>query len=142
MIKIESQEDLTKLDNKNVNPLVAAYIKKHFLFLIRQYKCPDLSQVGAIYFLERKEDFLHYAELGLSTPLEHSVFEFADLLTLQSATESTKLWHCCFILTNDNAISLFAPADTLLLTNLESCLKEDYTTRIIQIDERIEKQCQ
>lgn len=142
MIKIEIQDDLTKLNNKNINSLIAAYIKKHFLFVCRQYKCPDLSQVGAIYLLESKEDLLHYAELGLSAPLEHSVFEFADLLTLQSAIDSTKLWHWCVVKNNDNAISLFAPADTLLLTNLESRLKEDYTTKIIQIDERNEKQCQ
>ncbi len=134
MIKIESQEDLTKLDNKNINPLITAYIKKHFLFLTRQYKCPDLSQVGAIYLLESKEDLLLHSELGLSAPLEQSVFEFADLLILQSATESTELWHCCFVLTNDNAISLFVPADLLLLTNLESCLKEDYTQRKVVID--------
>ena len=134
MIKIESQEDLTKLDNKNINLLIAAYIKKHFLFLTRQYKCPDLSQVGAIYLLESKEDLLLHSELGLSAPLEQSVFEFADLLILQSATESTELWHCCFVLTNDNAISLFVPADLLLLTNLESCLKEDYTQRKVVID--------
>ncbi len=136
MIKIESQKDLTKLDNKNINPLITAYIKKYFLFLCRQYKSPDLSQVGAIYLLSGKEDLLLHSELGLSAPLEQSVFEFADLLTLQSATDSTKLWHCCFVLTNDNAISLFAPADTLLFTNFESCLKQDYTTRTIQIDER------
>lgn len=142
MIKIESQEDLTKLDNKNINPLITAYIKKHYLFLIRQYKCLDLSQVGAIHWLESKEDLLLHLELGLSAPLEQSVFEFAELLTLQSATESTKLWHCCFVLTNDNAISLFVPADLLLLTNLESHLKEDYTTRTIQIEERKENQCQ
>lgn len=134
MIKIESQEDLTKLDIKKVNPLITAYIKKHFLFVCRQYKCPDLSQVGAIYLLESKEDLLLHLELGLSAPLEQSVFEFADLLTLQSATESTELWHCCFVLTNDNAISLFVPADLLLLTNLESCLKEDYTQRKVVID--------
>lgn len=134
MIKIESQEDLTKLDIKKVNPLITAYIKKHFLFVCRQYKCPDLSQVGAIYLLESKEDLLLHTELGLSAPLEQSVFEFADLLTLQSATESTELWHCCFVLTNDNAISLFVPADLLLLTNLESCLKEDYTQRKVVID--------
>ena len=136
MITIENQEDLTKLDNKNINPLVAAYIKKHFLFVCRQYKCPDLSQVGAIYFLECKEDLQLHTELGLSSPLEKSVFEFADLLTLQSLNDSIQLWHCCFILTNDNAISLFAQAETLLLTSLESCLKQDYTTKTIQIDER------
>lgn len=134
MIKIESQEDLTKLDNKEVNPLITAYIKKHFLFVCRQYKCSDLSQVGAIYLFESKEDLLLHSELGLSAPLEQSVFEFADLLTLQSETESTELWHCCFVLTNDNAISLFVPADLLLLTNLESCLKKDYTQRKVVID--------
>lgn len=134
MIKIESQEDLTKLDNKNINSLITAYIKKYFLFLIRQYKCPDLSQVGAIYLLEGKEDLLLHSELGLIAPLEQSVFEFADLLTLQSAAESTKLWHCCFVLTNDNAISLFVPADLLLFTNLESWWKEDYTQRKVIID--------
>ena len=132
MIQIETQEDLTKLDNKNINPLITAYIKKHFLFLIRQYKCPD--QVGTTYLLTDKEDLLLHTELGLSVPLEQSVFEFADLLTLQSATDSTELWHCCFVLTNDNAISLFVPADLLLLTNLESCLKEDYTQRKVVID--------
>lgn len=134
MITIESQEDLTKLDNKEINPLVAAYIKKYFLFLIRQYKCPDLKQVGAIYLLESKEDLQLQTELGLSAPLEQSVFEFADLLILQSATDSVQLWHCCFVKTNDNAISLFAHADLLRFTNLESCLKEDYTERKVFID--------
>ncbi len=134
MIKIESQEDLTKLDNKNINPLIAAYIKKHFLFVCRQYKCPDLSQVGAIYLLESKEDLLLHTELGLSAPLEQSVFEFADLLTLQSAADSTKLWHCCVVKNNDNAISLFAHADLLRLANLESRLKEDYTKRKVIIE--------
>lgn len=134
MITIESQDDLTKLDNKEINPLVAAYIKKYFLFLIRQYKCPNLKQVGAIYLLERKEDLQLHTKLGLSAPLEQFVFEFADLLTLQSATDSIQLWHCCFVKTNDNAISLFVPADTLLFTSLESCLKEDYTKRKVFID--------
>lgn len=134
MITIESQEDLTKLDNKEINSLVAAYIKKYFRFLIKQYKSPDLSQVGAIYLLESKEDLQLHTELGLSAPLEQSVFEFADLLTLQSATDSIQLWHCCFVQTNDNAISLLIPADTLLFTSLESYLKEDYTERKVFID--------
>lgn len=136
MITIESQEDLTNLDNKEINPLIVAYIKKYFLFVCKQFHTKDLSQVGAIYLLESKEDLQLHKELGLSAPLEQSVFEFADLLTLQSAADSIQLWHCCFVKMNDNAISLFAPADTLLFTNLESCLKEDYTTRTIQIDER------
>lgn len=139
MITIESQEDLTKLDNKEINPLIAAYIKKYFLFVCKQFHTKDLSQVGAIYLLESKKDLQLHMELGLSDPLEQSVFEFADLLTLQSAIDSIQLWHCCFVKTNDNAISLFAPADTLLFTNLESCLKQDYTERTIQIDERNEK---
>lgn len=139
MITIESQEDLTKLDNKEINPLVAAYIKKYFLFLIRQYQSPDLKQVGAIYLLESKADLQLHTELGLSAPLKQSVFEFADLLTLHSATDSIQLWHCCFVKTNDNAISLLVHADLLRFTSLESCLKQDYTTRIIQIDERNEK---
>lgn len=62
MIKIESQEDLTKLDNKNINPLITAHIKKHFLFVCGEYKCPDLSKVGAIYLLSSKEDLLHCIE--------------------------------------------------------------------------------
>lgn len=134
MITIESQEDLTKLDNKEINPLVVAYIKKYFLFLIRQYQIPDLKQVGAIYLLESKKDLQLHKELGLSAPLEQSVFEFADLLTLQSATDSIQLWHCCFVQTNENAISLLVHADLLRFTSLESCLKQDYTTRTIQIE--------
>lgn len=136
MIKIENQEDLTKLDNKEINPLIAAYIKKYFLFVCGKFHTKDLSQVGAIYLLESKEDLQLHTELGLSAPLEQSVFEFSDLLTLQSATDSIQLWHCCFVKTNDNAISLLFHADLLLFTSLESCLKQDYTTRTIQIDER------
>lgn len=134
MIKIESQEDLTKLNNKEIHPLIKAYIKKYFLFLIRQYKSLDLTQVGAIYLAVSKEDLLLHTELGLSAPLEHSVFEFADLLTLQSAIDSTKLWHWCVVKNNDNAISLFAHADLLRLANLESRLKEDYTKRKVIIE--------
>lgn len=139
MITIESQEDLTKLDNKEINPLIAAYIKKYFLFVCRQFHTKDLSQVGAIYLLESKKDLQLHTEFGLSAPLEQSVFEFADLLTLQSATDSIQLWHCCFVKTNDNAISLLVHADLLRFTSLESCLKKDYTERTIQIDERNEK---
>lgn len=134
MIKIEKQSDLKKLDNKQVHPIINNYIKKYFISLCKQYKSTDLSQVGAIFFAEHKEDLLLHTELGLSKPIEQSVFEFADLLTLQSAKESIKLWHCCFVLSNDNAISLFVQADSLLFTNLESYLKQDYTERKVFID--------
>lgn len=134
MIKIEKQSDLKKLDYKQINPIINKYIKKYFISLCKQYESTDLSQVGAIFFAEHKEDLLLHTELGLFAPLEQSVFEFADLLTLQSANESIKLWHCCFVLTNDNAISLFVQADSLLFTNLESYLKQDYTERKVFID--------
>lgn len=134
MIKIEKQSDLKKLDNKQVHPIINNYIKKYFISLCKQYESTDLSHVGAIFFAEHKEDLLLHTELGLSAPLEQSVFEFADLLTLQSAKESIKLWHCCFVLSNDNAISLFVQADSLLFTNLESYLKQDYTERKVFID--------
>lgn len=140
MIKIENQSDLAKLNNNKISPLIRTYIKKYFLFLCKQYRSTDLSQVGALFFLEHKKDLSAYTKLGLSVPVELSVFEFADLLTLRSATESIKLWHCCFVLTNDNAVSLFAPTETLG-ANLEARLKQDYTERTIQINERDEKQC-
>lgn len=138
MIKIENQADLTKLDNKRINPLIAAYIKKHFLFACRQYKCSDLSQVGAFFLLENRKDCLKHKDFGVSVPLEQSVFEFADLLTLRFGKREVKLWHCCFVLTNDNAISLFAPIETIG-TNLEARLRKDYTERIIYIDNKEEK---
>lgn len=134
MIKIEKQSDLKKLDNKQVHPIINNYIKKYFLCLCKQYKSTDLSQVGAIFFAEHKEDLLLHTELGLSVPIEQSVFEFADLLTLQSKTKNIKLWHCCFVLTNDNAVSLFIPADILVFTKFESCLLQDYTQRKVYIE--------
>lgn len=134
MIKIKNQSDLSKLDNKKINPLIAAYIKKYFLFVCKQFKSSDLSQVGAFFILENQEDCLRHKDFGLSVPLEQSVFEFADLLTLHSGKEEVKLWHCLFVLTNNNATSLFVPADLLLLTNLESWLQKDYTERTVIID--------
>ena len=139
MIEIENQADLTELDKKNISPLVSAYIKNYYFFVCKQFEVSDLTSIGGFFLLENRKDCLKYKKAGLSAPFEQSVFEFAELLTLRSGKEEVKLWHCLFVLTNDNAISLFVSIETIG-ANLEACLRKDYTERIIYIDDKGDKQ--
>ena len=125
-IKIEKRSDFEKLKSKN--PLIIKYLKDYLEFFLTKYECSSISEFGAFYLLEDKSDLQNYSKMGLSQPINESVYEFTDFLTIQNSTSQIKLLHSCFLLNNDYAISVFIP-DEVLDIETKIYLLEDSTER-------------
>ncbi len=136
MIKIERPEDLRIFEGKpEVNPLVVRYLTGYLHFLLKEYHCSDLTEFGACFLLENRQDSLCHADMGLSLPLEKAVCfaEFTEVLTLRDSSQEVCLLHSCFVLNNSYAISVFMERGTLE-PEIEQILLEDVTSREVQFD--------
>ena len=98
MIKIICKDDIKRIQDKAILP----YINMFFDSLISTYppNC-SLERVGAIFFLETKEDFRHFDEYGLSSPLTEDRFEWIDGI-------GEGYINGCIVLNNDFAINIIA----------------------------------
>ena len=98
MIKITCKEDIQRVPDKATVP----YIEMFFDVLISTYSpnC-SLETVGAIFFIESKEEFKHFDEYSLSSPLLEDRFEWID-----SIGEGYS--NGCIVLNNDFAINIIA----------------------------------
>lgn len=131
MIKIEKREDLEKLKSKN--PLIVEYLEDYLQFFLTKYECSSISEFGAFYLIENKDDLQNHSIIGLSNPITESIYEFTDLLTIKNSTSQIKLLHSCFLLSNDYAISIFFP-DEILDVETRKYLLEDSTEREVIFD--------
>lgn len=131
MIKIERKADSEKL--KSANPLIAKYLEDYLQFFLTKYECESISEFGAFYLIENKRDLKNHSTMGLSKPINKSIYEFTDRLTIKNATSQIKLLHSCFLLNNDYAISVFIP-DEILDIETRKYLLEDSTEREVILD--------
>ncbi len=133
MIKIEKTADLEKL--KSANPLIAKYLEDYLQFFLTQYECNNdsISEFGAFYLIENKSDLQNHSIMGLSQPINKSIYEFTDFLTIKNSTSQIELLHSCFLLDNDYGISVFIP-DEILDVETRKYLLEDSTEREIILD--------
>lgn len=131
MIKIEKRSDFEKLKSKN--PLIIKYLKDYLEFFLTKYECDSISEFGAFYLIENKDDLQNHSIIGLSNPITESIYEFTDLLTIKNSTSQIKLLHSCFLLSNDYAISIFFP-DEILDVETRKYLLEDSTEREVIFD--------
>ena len=95
MIKIERPEDLRIFEGKpEVNPLVVRYLTGYLHFLLKEYHCSDLTEFGACFLLENRQDSLCHADMGLSLPLETSEREEKSLISTPKtfSSMSAKKW--------------------------------------------------
>ena len=126
MIKIKKIADLEKL--KSVNPLITKYLDDYLQFFLTKYECDSISEFGAFYLIENREDLQNHPIMGLSQPIHKSIYEFTDSLTIKNSISQIKLLHSCFLLNNDYAISVFIP-DEILDVETRNYLLEDSTER-------------
>ncbi len=130
MIKIEYKKDLILLKKHEISPIIAEYICDYFRLLTKENHTEDLTELGAIYFLERLEDEENYGLMGLTKPLEQSFPEFSELLILKKLNENKKILHSCFVMSNSYAISIFAEIGTLKNSTEEHLLSDSVTKEI------------
>lgn len=71
--------------------------------------------------------------MGLSQPINKTIYEFTDFLTIKNSISQIKLLHSCFLLNNDYAISVFIP-DEILDVETRKYLLEDSTEREVVFD--------
>lgn len=126
MIKIEKRSDLEKIKSKH--QLIVKYLEDYLQFFLTKYECNSIAEFGAFYLIENKDDLQNYSIMGLSQPINKSIYEFTDLLTIKNSTSQIKLLHSCFLLNNDYAISVFIP-DEILDVETRKYLLEDSTER-------------
>ncbi len=108
MIKLQSMDDLRKLADSKLSLLIKSYITDYFIDVLNRNKSIDICDMGAFYVLESKGDTLMYKDIGLSKPINKSLPEFTDLITIKDSENEAKLLHSCFVLTNSYAVSVFA----------------------------------
>lgn len=79
MIKICTENDLERIADKTVYD----YIKTLLTTIIYSNMdlCPDLSmeEIGAIYYVEKAEEFNDYKQFGFSVPITERRFEWLTL---------------------------------------------------------------
>lgn len=126
MVKIEKGSDFEKL--KSENPLIVKHLKDYLQFFLTQYECDSISEFGAFYLIENESDLQNYSIMGLLQPIDKSIYEFTELLTIKNSTSQIKVLHSCFLLDNDYAISVFIP-DVILDSKTRKYLLEDSTER-------------
>lgn len=131
MIKIEKRDDLEKVKSKN--PLIVKYLENYLQFFLTKYECSSISEFGAFYLIENKDDLQNYSIMGLSQPINKTIYEFTDFLTIKNSISQIKLLHSCFLLNNDYAISVFIP-DEILDVETRKYLLEDSTEREVVFD--------
>ena len=131
MIKIEKRDDLEKVKSKN--PLIVKYLENYLQFFLTKYECSSISEFGAFYLIENKDDLQNYSIMGLSQPINKTIYEFTDFLTIKNSISKIKLLHSCFLLNNDYAISVFIP-DEILDVKIRKYLLEDSTEREVVFD--------
>mgnify|MGYP004466076513 CR=1 FL=1 len=133
MIKIVYKEDLKSLKNKGLNPLITAYLTDYFDMLTMVNHCHNLAEIGAIYLLESTQDCKNHSEIGLSKPIEKSLPEFSELITIKNSTDKIKLLHSCFVISNSCAISVFAKIGSID-KSIENYLLQEHTTQTIELN--------
>lgn len=126
MVKIEKGSDFEKL--KSENPLIVKYLTDYLQFFLTQYECDSISEFGAFYLIENESDLQNYSIMGLLQPIDKSIYEFTELLTIKNSTSQIKVLHSCFLLDNDYAISVFIP-DVILDSKTRKYLLEESTER-------------
>lgn len=126
MVKIEKGSDFEKL--KFENPLIVKYLMDYLQFFLTQYECDSISEFGAFYLIENESDLQNYSIMGLLQPIDKSIYEFTELLTIKNSTSQIKVLHSCFLLDNDYAISVFIP-DVILDSKTRKYLLEESTER-------------
>ena len=136
MIKIERPEDLCIFrDKPNIHPLIVRYLTDYLYFFLKEYHCPDMTEFGAFFLLENREDSFHHTDMGLSLPLKQSACfaEFTEFLTLRSPIQEVRLLHSCFVLNDSYAISAFMEPG-ILEPETEQILLEDSTSKEVRFD--------
>lgn len=136
MIKIERPEDLCIFrDKPKIHPLIVRYLTDYLYFFLREYHCPDMTEFGAFFLLENRQDSLHHTDMGLSLPLKQSACfaEFTEVLTLCSPIQEIRLLHSCFVLNDSYAISVFMEPG-ILEPETEQILLEDSTSKEVRFD--------
>lgn len=136
MIKIERPEDLCIFrDNPKIHPLIVRYLTDYLYFFLREYHCSDMTEFGAFFLLENRQDSLHHSEMGLSRPLKQSASfaEFTEELILRNSTQGIRLLHSCFVLNDSYAISVFMEPG-ILEPETEQILLEDSTSKEVRFD--------
>lgn len=108
MIKIVKPKDLEQIQDMNILP----YICNLLFHVLNEYAkfCPDLSiedEIGAIFLLERATDWQLFEEMGLSSPITESRFEWIELI---------ECGYCngCIVIDNDKAINIIGKQEYFL----------------------------
>ncbi len=101
MIKITKPDDVSKIKDVSVIP----YINNLVSSIINSY-CANRSfeAVGAIYFLENKDDIKRYEEMNLSSPLTCERFEWVENI-------GNGYSDGCVVINNDFAINIIGKTE-------------------------------
>lgn len=99
MIKVTERKDLKSLSSY---PKAYDYISKLLEDLLCDYKeyCADCSirAIGAIYYMERLEDFKNYKALGLEQSIQDTIIEWTNV--------KEDICVICIVVSNDYAINI------------------------------------
>lgn len=65
MITLLTKQDLLKLDDEQIHPHIALYLKDYFSHMLKQFNCENLAPYGGIMLLESAEDVVLLEKMGM-----------------------------------------------------------------------------
>lgn len=114
MIKLQSKDDISKLrDSKNISIMAVKYISDYLYWVLEENNCTTIESFGALFYLEERADMDRHLEMGLSSPIIDSVYEFTEKTTMSNKDEQIDILHSCFVISNSYAVSLFCELGVL-----------------------------
>lgn len=139
MIKIEKLSDLNKLSQ--INSMQRGYILNLVAFFCKQYETESIEEFGCFVIAESKEDIDNFKEIGLSQPLDKAVFEYVDLVTMESQDNNITFVNCLALLNNDYGVNIFVDFD-LLTDEIKTNMLDEYTVKRINIMTKRQGYCE
>lgn len=100
MLKILTLADTQKINDSFLRQYTYR-LTKQILYEYRDYCSGSLEDVGAIFILERSSDLGLFPEMGLSSPLIESRFEWVEYI-------GNRYCNGCIVITNDTTINIIA----------------------------------
>lgn len=129
MILIQKQEDFKKCEIKHIHPLIIKYLKNYLDLFLQRYQCNEISEFGAFYLFENYTDCKNYKKMGLYAPLNKTPCEFTEIITIKDNSNKLVILHSCFLISDNYAISVFMPNETL-----DNLTKEHLSKNAVEIE--------
>jgi len=133
MIRLYSPADYPKLDD--VHPLVRQHLMDYVNGFLAEYNTPDMRDIGCVFLLQSESDIADFKSMGFPQPLDEMLNEYAEVVNLKGETDTVRLIHAVFIISDSWGIDLYIPENLCPDALREHLYKEFTVERTIKLED-------